>query len=73
MPELPSGIVTFLFTDIEGSTRLLRRLRQRYADTLADHHRLLRSACAEAGGHGTAPVTGLTPNGCARKVTAGTR
>ena len=51
MPELPSGIVTFLFTDIEGSTRLLRRLRQRYADTLADHHRLLRSACAEAGGH----------------------
>jgi DNA-binding NarL/FixJ family response regulator/class 3 adenylate cyclase len=51
MPELPSGTVTFLFTDIEGSTRLLRRLRQRYGDTLADHHRLLRSACVEAGGH----------------------
>jgi class 3 adenylate cyclase len=29
-PELPSGTVTFLFTDIEGSTRLLKRLREGY-------------------------------------------
>jgi class 3 adenylate cyclase len=35
MAELPSGTVTFLFTDIEGSTRLLARLRARYADVLA--------------------------------------
>ena len=31
MPELPSGTVTFLFTDIEGSTRLLHELGERYA------------------------------------------
>jgi predicted ATPase len=45
--ELPSGIVTFLFTDIEGSTRLLRELGpERYADTLAEHRRVLREAFA---------------------------
>jgi DNA-binding NarL/FixJ family response regulator/class 3 adenylate cyclase len=49
--ELPSGTVTFLFSDIEGSTLLLRRLRERYADVLDDHHRLLRSAFSEHGGH----------------------
>ena len=51
MTELPSGTVTFLFSDIEGSTLLLRRLRERYADVLDDHHRLLRSAFSEHGGH----------------------
>ncbi|MGH2402900.1 MAG: adenylate/guanylate cyclase domain-containing protein [bacterium] len=50
MPHLPSGTVTFLFTDIEGSTRLLQQLGDRYAALLADHHRLLRSAFAERGG-----------------------
>ncbi|HET8873846.1 MAG TPA: response regulator [Gaiellaceae bacterium] len=50
MPELPSGTVTFLFSDIEGSTALLRQLRGRYGDVLADHQRLLRSAFEEAGG-----------------------
>jgi class 3 adenylate cyclase/DNA-binding beta-propeller fold protein YncE len=45
MAELPSGTVTFLFTDIEGSTRLLRELRGSYADLLADHQRLLRESC----------------------------
>jgi class 3 adenylate cyclase len=50
MPDLPSGTVTFLFTDIEGSTRLLQKLRDRYGDLLADHHRLLREAFAERGG-----------------------
>jgi DNA-binding NarL/FixJ family response regulator/class 3 adenylate cyclase len=51
MAELPSGTVTFLFTDIEGSTQLLRRLRERYGDVLADHQRLLRSAFEDAGGY----------------------
>ena len=51
MAELPSGTVTFLFTDIEHSTQLLRRLRERYAEILADHQRLLRSAFEDAGGH----------------------
>jgi DNA-binding NarL/FixJ family response regulator/class 3 adenylate cyclase len=50
MPELPSGTVTFLFSDIEGATALLRQLRDRYGDLLADHQRLLRSAVDEAGG-----------------------
>ena len=50
MPELPSGTVTFLFTDIEGSTRLLKELRGRYGPLLADHHRLLRAAFEEWGG-----------------------
>ena len=43
---LPAGTVTFLFTDIEGSTRLLRELRDAYAGLRADHHRLLRAAAA---------------------------
>ena len=43
-PMPPSGTVTFLFTDIEGSTRLLQQLGPRYADVLGDHQRLLRTA-----------------------------
>lgn len=42
--ELPIGTVTFLFTDIEGSTALLKRLGERYGDVLADHRRILREA-----------------------------
>ena len=42
---LPSGTVTFLFTDIEGSTRLLQQLGEKYAALLADHEQLLREAC----------------------------
>jgi YVTN family beta-propeller protein len=49
--ELPSGTVTFLFTDIEGSTRLLRGLGERYPKALSDHQQILRSAFAEHGGH----------------------
>jgi YVTN family beta-propeller protein len=49
--ERPSGTVTFLFSDIEGSTRLLQRLGARYAEALAEHQRLLREAFAEHGGH----------------------
>ena len=50
MTELPSGTVTFLFSDIEGSTVLLRRLREGYAAVLADHQRLLRAAFEAHGG-----------------------
>ena len=42
-PEFPTGTVTFLFTDIEGSTRLLQELGDRYAEVLAAHHRELRA------------------------------
>ena len=48
--ELPAGTVTFLFTDIEGSTQLLKRLRERYEQALAEHDRILRRAIADAGG-----------------------
>ena len=44
MPALPQRTVTFLFSDIEGSTRLLQHLGDRYAGVLADHRRLLRAA-----------------------------
>ena len=50
MRQLPSGVVTFLFTDIEGSTRLLHELGDGYADVLADHRRLLRNAFTSHGG-----------------------
>ncbi|MEP6910414.1 MAG: ABC transporter substrate-binding protein [Actinomycetota bacterium] len=47
MSALPSGTVTFLFTDIEGSTTLLKALgRDRYDRVLAEHGRLLRAAFA---------------------------
>jgi len=51
MKSLPTGTVTFLFTDVEGSTTLLQRLGdRRYAEVLEEHRRLLRAAFAE--GHG---------------------
>jgi predicted ATPase/class 3 adenylate cyclase len=48
--ELPIGTVTLLFTDIEGSTRLLHELGDRYAEALADHRRLLRECFLERDG-----------------------
>ncbi len=49
--ELPTGTVTFLFTDIEGSTRLLRELgAERYSDALGEHRRVVRQACGAHGG-----------------------
>ena len=50
MTELPAGTVTFLFTDIEGSTRLLRELGDRYAEVLINHRRLLREAFGQFSG-----------------------
>ena len=47
---LPTGTVTFMFTDIEGSTRLLRDLGDRYGEVLADHNRMLREAFSAHGG-----------------------
>jgi predicted ATPase/class 3 adenylate cyclase/Tfp pilus assembly protein PilF len=45
--NLPSGTVTFLFTDVEGSTKLLHKLgTERYAEKLAEHRRVVREACA---------------------------
>jgi predicted ATPase/class 3 adenylate cyclase len=48
--DLPSGTVTFLFTDIEGSTRLLDALGDRYGESLEAHRLLLRQAFAANGG-----------------------
>jgi class 3 adenylate cyclase len=42
MPSLPSGTVTFLFTDIEGSTRLLQHIGDRYSALLRECQGLLR-------------------------------
>jgi WD40 repeat protein/class 3 adenylate cyclase len=50
LPGLRGGAVTFLFTDIEGSTRLLTRLGERYAEALTDYHRLLGDVFADHGG-----------------------
>jgi class 3 adenylate cyclase/DNA-binding NarL/FixJ family response regulator len=48
--HLPSGTITFLFTDIEGSTRLLKRLGDEYALLLVEHHSLFRMLFEEYGG-----------------------
>ena len=51
MPNLPTGTVTFLFSDIEGSTSLLKRLGDAgYAELLATHRRLMRETFAGYGG-----------------------
>lgn len=50
-PNMPEGTVTFLFTDIEGSTQLLHQLGDRYAILLADQRRLLRESFSAWHGH----------------------
>jgi len=50
MDEGSTATVTFLFSDVEGSTALLRRLRDGYRAVLDDHQQLLRAAWADAGG-----------------------
>ena len=50
MHDAIPSTATFLFTDIEGSTHLLKSHRDTYASILADHHRLLREAFAAHGG-----------------------
>src|ERR671929_745469 len=48
--DLPTGVVTLLFTDVEGSTRLLHELGDGYAEALHEHRRRLRAAFAEHDG-----------------------
>src|SRR5438105_4948812 len=50
MPQLPTGSLTLLFTDIEGSTRLLQQLGNRYAAVLRDCRRALRAAFQQGNG-----------------------
>jgi class 3 adenylate cyclase len=52
--SLPVGTVSLLFSDIEGSTRLLHTLGERYAEALAEHRRLVRAAFRE---HGAVKLT----------------
>ncbi len=48
---LPTGTVTFLFTDVEGSTKLLQELgSEQYGDALAEHRRVVREVCVAEGG-----------------------
>lgn len=49
--EIPKGSVTLLFTDIEGSTKVLQRTGDRYSDILSAHHALLRQAIADHRGY----------------------
>jgi class 3 adenylate cyclase len=50
MNSLPSGTVTFVFTDIEGSTELLKRLGEGYGQVLTEHRRIVRETFATANG-----------------------
>src|SRR5215213_9835192 len=51
MPSPPTGTVTFLFTDIEGSTKMWERERTTMSEALALHDRILRDAVEERGGY----------------------
>src|SRR5919198_475978 len=50
MATLPSGTVTFVFTDIEGSTRLLQELGDGYGEVVSAHRRIIREQFGEHGG-----------------------
>jgi class 3 adenylate cyclase len=50
MSSLPAGTVTFVFTDIEGSTRLLQQLGDAYAGVARDHRRIVRATFGARGG-----------------------
>src|SRR5918992_5366125 len=50
MRDLPTGTVTLLFTDIEGSTRLLEELGERYPEVLAQHRRVILDAVSAHAG-----------------------
>lgn len=51
MPDLPTGTVTLLFSDIEGSTHLLQQLGERYTDMLSECRQLLRTVFHQWNGH----------------------
>jgi class 3 adenylate cyclase len=50
MPSLPTGTVTFVFSDVEGSTALLKQLGDGYDEVLSEHRRLMRGCFSEHGG-----------------------
>jgi len=50
MATRPTGTVTFVFTDLEGSTALVKQLGERYGDVLSQHRRIVRDAFGAAGG-----------------------
>jgi class 3 adenylate cyclase len=52
MADLPAGTVAFLFTDLEGSTRLHQAHPRAYRDAVARYHALLRGAVEAQGGEG---------------------
>ena len=51
MSKPKTGTVTFLFTDIEGSTRLAHRLQERWSEVLVEHRNLIREPALSGGGH----------------------
>src|SRR4029079_620350 len=51
MKRPTTGTVTFLFTDLEGSTGLAHRLSDRWSEVLVEHRRLIREPASSAGGH----------------------
>ena len=51
MAELPTGTITFMFTDVEGSTGLVGKLGDAYGDVMSEHRTLLRNAVAGSNGH----------------------
>jgi predicted ATPase/class 3 adenylate cyclase len=79
MTDLPTGTVTFLFTDIEGSTGLLQALGDRYAAVLDEHAAMIRRAVADGGGvevstHGDAVFAVFaSPAGAVRAAVAAQR
>ena len=79
MTDLPTGTVTFLFTDIEGSTGLLQALGDGYAAVLDEHAAIIRRAVADGGGvevstHGDAVFAAFaSPAGAVRAAVAAQR
>ena len=61
MPDLPIGTVTFLFTDMEGSTRLLQRLGDRFREVIDQHGRIIRKAIESASGSCPPRIQGSIP------------
>ncbi|HEY7003170.1 MAG TPA: response regulator [Gaiellaceae bacterium] len=51
MKRPKTGTVTFLFTDLEGSTGLAHRLQERWSEVLVEHRRMIREPAFSAGGH----------------------
>ena len=50
-PSVPTGTVTFVFTDVEGSTALVKKLGDGYGELLQQHHRVLRTVFGASDGH----------------------